>query len=75
VQSQINAIKQKCKSGEWTVAKCLGYNMPSTFWWEEQDEQPTTNTLEIAREMLNGGGGAEAGTIGTIKFRLADVLW
>jgi len=73
--AQIASIKQKCQSGEWTVAKCLGYNMPSTFWWEDQNQNPSNNTLEMAREMLDGGGGAEAGTIGTMKFRLSDVLW
>lgn len=75
IDQQIQSIVNKCKSGEWTVAKCLGYSMPSGFWWEQQQYNPSTNTLSMAREMLEGGGGAEAGTIGTVKFKLSEVLY
>ena len=75
VAGQVQQIVNNCKSGTWTVAKCLGYSVPSAFWWEEQQSNPTTNTLSMAREMLAGGGGAEAGTIGTIRFRLSDVIY
>lgn len=64
VQSQID----KCKSGEWTVAMCWGYNFPPTYQDDPQDP------LTIARGMLNGGSGAETGTIGTMRFRLSDIL-
>jgi hypothetical protein len=75
IDSYVQSIINKCKSGEWNVAQCLGYNFPSTFWWEQQNSNPTSSTLQMAREMLDGGGGAEAGTIGTMRFRLADVLY
>jgi hypothetical protein len=45
---------RKCRTGELTVAQCLGYNFPPTYWWNQTG--PTTQSAQLreqARAMLS----------------------
>ncbi len=72
-QTQLNNavadLKAKCKSGEYTVARCLGYASPypSIKWWEQPDAStPKTEALNL---LSNSGR-----NLGTIRFTLGNVV-
>lgn len=69
IAAYIQEQTTKCKNGTYSVAHCLGYYDPRV-----PAQQPQDN-LAMARAMLEGGSGAEIGTIGTMRFRLSDVLY
>lgn len=64
VQDQVT----KCQTGQLTVAQCLGYSYQPNY------SQTSMDPLTVARGMLNGGSGAQAYTIGTMRFLLSDIL-
>lgn len=35
LNAQVQEAQDKCKTGAYTVAQCMGYNFPSTYWWNQ----------------------------------------
>ena len=73
LQTAVAEVQAKCKDGRLTVAQCMGYNFPSTFWWN----QPVYTSyhqyvLSLAKELLSNPTKSHA--LGDIRFELSDVL-
>jgi len=63
----------KCKSGEMKVAQCLGYNFPSTFWWNEPIAvSPRQQMLDQAKAILKDS--TKTKTLGNVQFDIGLVL-
>lgn len=64
---------RKCRDGEMTVAQCLGYNFPSTFWWNQPVQvSPQQQMLDQAKAIL--ADTTKTKTVGHIQFDLGLVL-
>jgi hypothetical protein len=64
-QSIVDA-QNKCKNGTYTVAQCLGYNFPSTFWWN-MPVAPVSERqrmIDQANAILNDS--SKTSTLGTV---------
>lgn len=68
LNSQMNETIAKCQSGEWTVAKCLGYSPPS-YWWNQAN---TTTTLADQAKTLLAGSSAKK--LGDVTFTTSDIV-
>jgi hypothetical protein len=68
MQDAIDEAVQKCRSGEWTVAKCLGY-APPTYWWNETSS--STSLKDEANSLLSG---SSSKTLGNISFTAGEVV-
>ena len=60
INSQLAEMKLKCKSGEWTVAKCLGYG-PPTMWWD--NDYPATLDDQINAILKDASKMVKLGTM------------
>lgn len=71
---QLAAIQKKCKDGTWTVAQCMGYNFPPTFWWNDPSTYTSANQqkVDLARKLLNDKKRSQE--LGKIKFKLSDIM-
>ncbi len=65
---------EKCRSGEYTIAQCLGVApMPYTQWWNQPlPQSQTEQVLTKAREIL--ANTTKTRTVGSMSFDLADVM-
>ncbi len=64
---------QKCRSGELTVAQCLGYNFPPTYWWNQPfPVTAQSRLLEEARSKLNNE--TRSRRLGTINVDVSLIL-
>lgn len=70
--AQLQAEAEKCKTGQLTVAQCLGYNFPPVMWWNQPlPLSPQDEMVKAAKDKLDSSA---AKTLGTIKFDIADVI-
>ncbi len=73
LNQQVLDAQEDCKDGTMTVAQCLGYNFPPTFWWNlPAPTSPAQQMIEFAQAILNDSD--KSTTMGTIAFDLADVV-
>jgi hypothetical protein len=73
LNQQVIEAQNKCKSGQMTVAQCMGYNFPPTFWWNETVyASEKDRLLAQAREILNDASKTQ--TLGTFKTDLTQVF-
>jgi hypothetical protein len=65
---------KKCKDGTMTVAQCLGYNFPSTFWWNDPNYalSPQQQVINQAQAILDDA--TKTTTLGTIQFDIGAVM-
>jgi|GEM_PF-1633504 len=68
LKDSLDETLQKCRSGEWTVAKCLGYSAP-TYWWNQSTY--TTSLTDQAKTLLSGSSSKK---LGDISFQSGDVV-
>jgi hypothetical protein len=73
MNEQLLEIQTKCKNGTYTVAQCLGYNWPSTYWWNEttytSDRQ---KQLDLAKQILNNT--SKTKSLGTSVINRTDYM-
>jgi hypothetical protein len=63
----------KCRSGELTVAQCLGYNFPPTYWWNQPlPLSPQSRLLEEARSNLSST--TRSRRLGNINVSVSQIL-
>ena len=72
LNQQITDAQTKCKDGTYTVAQCLGYNFPVTYWWNEtyytsQSQQMMTQADSIFNDAT------KATQLGTISAALSAI--
>lgn len=73
LNQQVQEAADKCKSGAYTVAQCMGYNFPTTYWWNMSYASPTQQQKDQAKAILaNTSKSKQLATInvdsGLIKF-------
>jgi len=62
-----------CQNGTYTVAQCLGYNFPNTFWWNQPfPGTPQQQMLDLAKETL--ADTTKSKQLGKIAFDLGLTL-
>ncbi len=72
LSAQIQEAQQKCKTGVWTVAQCLGYNFPSTFWWNTPYVSEKQRLLDQALAILNDTNKTK--TMGTFSADVTEIF-
>lgn len=72
LSAQIQEAQQKCKTGVYTVAQCLGYNFPSTFWWNTPYVSEKQRLLDQALAILNDT--SKTKTMGTFSADVTEVF-
>jgi hypothetical protein len=77
LEAQVEEMREQCKNagkpGYPTVANCLGYNYPPTFWWNEP--APTTSyQKQLADARIALADTSKTFKLGNISFDLGTVL-
>lgn len=79
VQAEADALAEACRTGgmyqgvQMNVARCMGYNWPNQFWWQQPVPQsPAQQMLTMAQTILNDT--TKTKVLGTITFRPVDVI-
>lgn len=65
--------QRKCREGELTVAQCLGYNFPMTYWWNQPlPVSPGQRLLQEAQAIF--ADSTKSKVLGGIVFNITNVL-
>ncbi|MBS1985505.1 MAG: hypothetical protein JST16_15170 [Bdellovibrionales bacterium] len=77
--SQQDAITQaaqeaanKCKNGVYTAAQCMGYNFPTTYWYNQSYVSPTQTLVDQAMAILNNT--SKTTQLGTFSTELSGIV-
>ena len=71
--TSLTEIQTKCKNGTYTVAQCLGYNWPSTHWWNQPVQgSPEQQQLALARGILSNT--SKTKLLGTASMNLTNFI-
>jgi hypothetical protein len=68
----VQEAQQKCKDGTWTVAQCMGYNFPSTFWWNQTQIYTSYAQYLVALAKTTLADTTKSNALGTASFDLLE---